>query len=159
MPKGCVRKLMPKFIGPFPIQCADHAHSNYMLELSPEMIACRINPTFHTLVLHPFEPNDNEQFPYRDAAYIYDYGAPDDNEWWVDDILAHRWVGRRIEFNVLWSLGDSMWEPLAACNKLAALDEYLQLHGVAEWTELPRKGPKDGLRPPLGGMRKSPRQT
>jgi hypothetical protein len=159
MPKGRVRKLMPKFVGPFTVQRADHKHSNYMLELPPEMTARRINPTFHTSVLRPFEPNDNERFPHRDTTYLYDYGVPDDNEWWVDEILAHRWVGKRVEFNVLWSLGDSTWEPLSACNDLAALDEYLQLHGVKEWNELPKKHPKDGLKPAVNRTRQSPRRT
>lgn len=37
MPKGRIQKLMPKFIGPFTVQQVDHQHSNYMLELPPEM--------------------------------------------------------------------------------------------------------------------------
>jgi len=159
MPKGRVRKLMPKFIGPFTIQHADHTHSNYLLELPPEMSVRRINPTFHASVLRPFEPNDDERFPHRDVAYLYDYGVPDDNEWWVDGILAHRWMGRGIEFNILWSLGDSTWEPLSACKDLAALDEYLQLHGVKEWNELPKKQLRDGTNPPAKGARRSPRHV
>lgn len=100
MPKGRVRKLMPKFIGPFTVQQVDHQHSNYTLELPPEMADRRIHPTFHASVLHPFEPNDSEKFPHQDTTYLYDYGTPEDNEWWVDEILAHRWIGRRIEFNI-----------------------------------------------------------
>jgi len=95
--------LMPKFIGPFTVLRADHNHSNYMLDLPAEMRARRINPTFHASLLRPFEPNDNERFPHRDTSFLYDYGTPEDNEWWVDEILAHRWIGKRIEFNVLWS--------------------------------------------------------
>jgi hypothetical protein len=158
MPKGRVRKLMPKFIGPFTVQRADHDHSNYSLELSPEMVARRINPTFHASVLRPFEPNDNERFPHRDASYFYDFGIPEDTEWWVDEIMAHRWTGRRIEFNVRWSLGDSTWEPLSACNELMALDDYLRLHGVKEWDELPRKQPREGLMA-VTKPRRSPRQA
>ena len=90
VPKGQVQKLMPKFIGPFMVQRADHKHSNYMLELPPEMTARQINSTFHVLVLHPFEPNDDERFPHHNVTYVYDYGIPDGNEWWVDEILAHR---------------------------------------------------------------------
>ena len=148
--------MMPKFIGPFMVQHADHKHSNYMLELPPEMTARRINSTFHVSVLRPFKPNDDERFPHRNATYVYDYGTPDDNKWWVDKILAHRWVGKGIEFNILWSLGDATWEPLSACEELAALDEYLQLHRVVEWNELPRKHPKDGVKPPAKGTRRSP---
>ena len=159
MPKGRVRKLMPKFIGPFMILRADHRHSNYMLELPMEMLERRINPTFHSSLLRPFEPNDDKRFPHRDVSFAYDYGTPNDDEWWVDEILAHRWVGKRVEFNVLWSLGDSTWEPLSACNELAALDDYLQLLGVEEWKDLPKRRPKDGLRPLVTGTRRSPRRV
>ena len=159
MPKGRVRKLMPKFVGPFVILRADHYHSNYTLDLPIEMLERRINPTFHSSLLRPFEPNDDERFPHRDTSFLYDYGTPEDNEWWVDEITAHRWVGKKVEFNVLWSLGDSTWEPLSACNELAALDDYLQLHGVKEWEALPKKRPKDGLKPPVEGTRRSPRKV
>ena len=81
-------------------------------------------------MLHLFELNDSEKFPHQDTTYLYDYGTPEDNEWWVNEILAHRWIRRRIEFNIRWSLGDSTWGPLSACEELVALDEYLQLHGV-----------------------------
>ena len=40
MLKGHVWKLMPKFTRPFVVQQADQDHSNYMLELPPEMVAC-----------------------------------------------------------------------------------------------------------------------
>jgi hypothetical protein len=36
-------------------------------------------------------------------------------------------------------LGDVMWEPLVSCKELAALDEYLELHGVKQPPNLPRK--------------------
>lgn len=119
----------------------------------------RIHPTFHALVLHLFELNDSEKFPHQDTTYLYDYGTPEDNEWWVNEILAHRWIRRRIEFNIRWSLGDSTWGPLSACEELVALDEYLQLHGVKEWNELSRKHPKDGLRPTARRTRRSPHQA
>ena len=51
MPKGRAQKLMPKFIGPFTVLRMDHNHSNYVLELPPEMSARRINPTFHASML------------------------------------------------------------------------------------------------------------
>ena len=58
----------------------------------------------------------------------------------MDDIIGHRWVGlKQIEYQVRWSLGDTTWEPHANCNKLAALDRYLELHGVATYTKLPRR--------------------
>ena len=61
-------------------------------------------------------------------------------EWFVDEILAHCWVGQAdLEFQVHWTLGDVMWEPLASCKELMALDEYLELRG-AKWPhDLPCK--------------------
>ena len=42
--------------------------------------------------------------------------------------IAHHWVGQAdLEFQVHWTLGDMMWEPLASCKELAALDKYLEL--------------------------------
>jgi hypothetical protein len=43
-----------------------------------------------------------------------------------------------VEFLVKWNLGDSTWEPLGNCSKLAALDNYLMLMDVKDWKELPK---------------------
>jgi hypothetical protein len=52
--------------------------------------------------------------------------------------MAHRWKGHEIEFEVKWSLGNTTWEPLANCNKLAAIDTYLALMGARDWQDLSR---------------------
>ena len=67
------------------------------------------------------------------------YGTPEDEEWFVDAIIGHAWKGRKIEFNIQWSLGDTTWEPYEHCKDLAALDDYLKLYGVADWCSLPRR--------------------
>lgn len=97
-------------------------------------------------LLRPHEPSDSAIFPGRDAQKFYDFGAPDDQEWLVDEIVGHRWKGRNIEFLVHWSLGDHTWEPLAHCDELQALDEYLSLMGATDWKELPRKTSTTGRR-------------
>ena len=61
-------------------------------------------------------------FPDRVHAEPYDFRAPDDSEWFVDEILGHRWKGKWLELQVHWSLGDTTWKPLTACKDLAALD-------------------------------------
>ena len=66
-------------------------------------------------------------------------GVDDEAEWTVDEIIAHRWVGKKIEFHVRWTLGDTTWEPYAHCKDLSALDEYLALQGVRDYRTLPRK--------------------
>ena len=56
-------------------------------------------------------------------------GNPDDAEWLINKITAHRWMGNTIEFLVN-CLGNSTWEPHVHCKDLDALDEYLELHGA-----------------------------
>ena len=73
------------------------------------------------------------RFPCRDTATCYDFGTTDEPEWFVNEILAHRWVDQaHLEFQVCWMLGDITWEPLAKCKELEALDEYLELCRV-QW--------------------------
>ncbi|KAG6887014.1 hypothetical protein C0995_002395 [Termitomyces sp. Mi166 len=70
-------------------------------------------------------------FPNRAMPGPYDFSAADDQEWFVDDLLGHRWNKQgHLEFEVRWSLGDTTWEPLASCKDLAALDRYLVLQGM-----------------------------
>ena len=90
-------------------------------------------------LLRPHHANDDALFPNRKKAEPYDFGAPEGAEWYVDEIVGHRWVGRNIEFLVKWNLGDSTWEPLANCDELEALDNYLMLMDVKEWQDLPKR--------------------
>ena len=69
----------------------------------------------------------------------YDFSAPDDQEWLVEEILAHKWDKNNLLFHVRWNMGDTTWEPLQACHELQALDNYLQLIGVNDVSHLPRK--------------------
>ena len=57
----------------------------------------------------------------------------------MDEIIAHCWTGKKIEFHVRWTLGDTTWEPYAHCKDLSALDEYLALQGARDYRALPRK--------------------
>ena len=138
MPKGRVRKLLPKFIGPFPITRVDKHTSNYQLELPSEMKSRHIRNRFHADRLRPCLENDDTLFPGREAKYYYDYGIPEDEEWYVDAIVGHAWQGKKVRFNVQWSLGDTTWEPYEHCKDLAALDDYLALHNVSDWRKLAR---------------------
>ncbi len=84
-------------------------------------------------------------FPNRDQPEPYDFGAPDDTEWFVDEVIGHRWIGRSLELHIRWSLGDTTWEPLANCNELAALDRYLEIMGV----KFPRQLSKRAMSTPI----------
>jgi hypothetical protein len=78
-------------------------------------------------------------FPNRTSIDAYDFGAPDDAQWLVDEITGHRWRGKKLELQVRWNQGDTTWEPIASCDELEALDRYLALMGVADWQQLSRK--------------------
>jgi hypothetical protein len=72
---------------------------------------------------------------------LYDFGDAEDEEWLVDDIVAHRWEGTKVSFLVQWNLGDMTWELYTKCKDLEALDRYLELLGIddEDWKMLPRK--------------------
>ena len=113
--------------------------SNYELELSEELVARRIHPRFHVSLLRRHEPNDDAIFPSRESKHFYDFGMPDDDEWLVDEIIGHRFVGKSIEFDVRWTAGDHTWEPFTNVKELEALDHYFALMGVTWWQSLARK--------------------
>ena len=124
LPKGRAKKLLPKFIGPYKVIEMHTAASMVTLELPPKLTAQQVHPTFHASLLRAHVPNDNIRFPRRDMKAYYNFGAADEPEWFVDEILAHHWVDSMgLEFQVHWTLGDVTWEPLASCRELAALDE------------------------------------
>ena len=118
---------MPKFIGPYKILKAMNESSNMMLELPQEFKDRKINPTFHTNLVRPYIKNNDILFPKRDTKVFYDFGNDEDQEWLVEEILAHKWTNNNLEFQVKWMLGDITWEPLSSCKDLEALDVYLEL--------------------------------
>ena len=139
--KGRARKLIPKFIGPYKVQVAHPETSTYTLELPEDLRKRKLNPTFHVSLLRRHEPNDDVLFLHRDSRAYYDVGAPEEQEWFVEQIVGHRWVGNKLELRVRWAHDDESWESYAECSKLSALDEYLTLRGVKHWRSLP-KDPK-----------------
>jgi hypothetical protein len=139
MPKGHASKLVPKYIGPYRVTKATPSTSNYDLELPPELVRRRVHLRFHINRLKPHHPNDDALFPNQQSPDPYNFGAPGDAEWYIDEIIGHRWKGRNIEFLVKWNQGDSTWEPLNNCNELVAMDEYLTLMGVQDWPTLPKR--------------------
>ena len=140
LPKGRAKKLLPKFIGPYKVVEVHTAASTVTLELPPKLTARQEHPMFHMSLLRAHIPNNNVRFPHCDMKACYDFGAADEPEWFVDETLAHRWVDSMgLELQVHWTLGNVMWEPLALCKELAALDEYLELHRVKRPRDLPCK--------------------
>jgi len=138
LPKARARKLMPKFIGPYEILSCKKENSQYTLALPDELLKRRIHPTFHAKLLRPAILNDDARFPNREATFFYDFGDDPEREWLVDSLVDHKFTGNSIQFDVLWETGEITREPLKNCKELAALDRYLELHGVSRWQDLPR---------------------
>ena len=70
---------------------------------------------------------------------FYDFSQDDEQEWLIEEITSHRWLNsKELELEVRWTLGDTTWEPLAACKDLEALDLYLELWGIAHPCDLPK---------------------
>ncbi len=140
LPKGRASKLLPKYIGPYKVIQAFPESSNYLLELPASLKARNIHPKFHASKLRPHTPNDALLFPNRAPVDPYDWGTPDDAEWVVDEITAHRWNGKHLQLQVRWNLGDTTWEPRSHCEELEALERYLELMNVRRCEDLPRRG-------------------
>ena len=49
------------------------------------------------------------------------------------------YISPMAELEVRGMLGDTTWEPLAACKDLEALDLYLELQGIAHPRNLPKR--------------------
>ena len=128
--RGWARKLMHRFLGLYRVLKAMNDSSNMTIELPPELKDRRISPTFHTNLVQPYVKNNNILFPKREAKLYYDFGNNDEQEWFVDEILAHKWTNNNLELQVKWMLGDVTCEPIDSCKKLEALDTYLELRGV-----------------------------
>jgi len=89
LPKGRARKLCPKFVGPYKVITAHPEVSNYTLELPTALQARGIISTFHISLLRPYHASSDALFPNRLQPEPYDFGAPDNQEWFVDDIIGH----------------------------------------------------------------------
>ena len=90
-------------------------------------------------LVRKFVANNDELFPKRDVKSFYDFGQDDKQERLIKEITSHRWPNlKELKLEVRWMLGDTTWEPLAACKDLEALDLYLELWGVAHPRDLPK---------------------
>ncbi|KAE8237293.1 hypothetical protein A4X13_0g8842 [Tilletia indica] len=145
LPAGRASKLLPRFLGPYKIAKCFPEQDAFTLELPEELAKRRIHPTFHSSLLKPHVPNDDKLFPGRDPKAFYDFGLDEETEWIVDDVLSHRWLSSKLSLLVLWSTGEQTWEPIENCSELAALDRYLELHGVSEPSLLPQKASSSRL--------------
>jgi len=139
LPKGRAHKLCPKFVGPWKVLRAWPDTSTYELDLPTALRERRINPIFHISLLRLYNASNDMLFPNRIQPEPYDFGAEDDQEWFVDEIIGHRWDGHELDLEVRWSQGDTTWEPLSNCRDLATLNRYMELQGVRHPAQLARR--------------------
>ena len=134
LPKGRAKKLCPKYVGLYKIAKAEPANSTYTLELPMPLQKHRIVLKFHISLLRPYIVSSDAMFPNILHPKPYDFGAPDDQEWFVDEITGHQWKKgsklQNLKLEVWWSLGNTTWELYESCKDLEALNRYLEVHGV-----------------------------
>ncbi|KNZ71299.1 hypothetical protein J132_00061, partial [Termitomyces sp. J132] len=99
----------------------------------------RIHPKLHVSLLCPYKASNDVLFPNRAMPEPYNFGASDNQEWFIDDLVGHCWDGKNLEFEVCWSLGDITWESLMTYKDLVALDRYLELQGMQCPAQLARR--------------------
>ena len=100
---------------------------NITIELPQELKDRRISLTFPTNLVQPYVKNNDSLFPKWDTNTCYDFGNNDGQEWFIDEILAHKWANDDLELQVKWTLGNVTWEPISSRKDLEALDKYLEL--------------------------------
>jgi hypothetical protein len=110
LPKQRARKLAPKYIGPYKVTEAYPEMSDYVLELTPELVARRIHPRFHVSLLRAHEPNDDALFPSRESNFL--------------KVLFFSWL----LLNAVFFLGDAMttfqYPPWSSpCSELKSLEK------------------------------------
>jgi hypothetical protein len=100
LPKGRATKLLLKYVSPFKVLDVQLSTSNYKIELLAQLRARHLHDCFHWSKLCPYHVNDDALFPYQEVHMLYDFGIPDDQEWLVDEIIAHKWDKNKLMFQV-----------------------------------------------------------
>jgi hypothetical protein len=80
---------VPRYIGPYHVTEAHNKASTVTLKLPDDLKNQRVSPTFHTNLMRQYFANNDDLFPKREAKSFYDFGATADEEWLVDEIIAH----------------------------------------------------------------------
>ena len=71
--------------------------SKITIELPQELKDRRISPTFHTNLVQPYVKNNDVLFPKQEAKTYYNFGNNDEQEWFVKEILDHKWTNSDLE--------------------------------------------------------------
>jgi hypothetical protein len=137
LPKGKTRKLVPKYIGPYKVLKVLVPGTSYRLELPDELKARGVHNAFHASLLRVYVANCDTRFPGRQLEQLAAFGMADE-QWEVDRIKSHIGEGDESTFELIWTNGDSTWEPYNRVKGLEALVEYLEAMGVTSVNKLPK---------------------
>ena len=110
-------KLLPRWIGPFPITEVHPDTDNYRLQLPPRY--SKLHDKFHVSLLKPYRPNDDLMFPGRRLARPAAVEIPEveaDNLFLVDHIRERK-ISRngKKQYLIRWKgygPSDDSWEPI-----------------------------------------------
>ncbi|KAJ3556748.1 hypothetical protein NP233_g11909 [Leucocoprinus birnbaumii] len=136
-PRGLARKLVLKFIGPYPI-IRDFGNNSYKIGLSKTLRQRGVHDVFHSSLLRIHVPNDDRLFPGRLDTQVWDFGEFE-QEWAVERIRSHSGSKRQALFEVEWKSGDVTWLPYDKIDHLTALEHYLEILGVKHVDQLTGK--------------------
>lgn len=139
LPKGRARKLLPKYVGPYPVTKVFAKESVCELRLPAELVKRRIHPRFHISLLRPYVANNDSKFPARKVSKYYDFGEPDRDEVYFASIIGHAWDGSKLRLLGTLSTGNLEWTSLEKVRHSEILREYLTLRGVDAATQLSRE--------------------
>jgi hypothetical protein len=137
--KGLAQKLNSKFIGPYRI-IQDYANGTFKIELPSELKRQGLHPAFHSSLLRPHIPKDDQLFPGCLASQLGPANQLEP-EWNVSKIITHQNLGVDAVFQVEWGSGDHTWLPYHEVVDLDALGDYFDILGISEINQLkmPRK--------------------
>jgi hypothetical protein len=86
------------------LHCVTEAHNKALmvtLELPEDLKNLHVSLTFHTNLVRWYIANNNDLFPQWEAKSFYDFGVSADEEWLVDEVIAHRQINsKELEFHV-----------------------------------------------------------
>jgi len=103
-PRGTVRKLVPKFVGPYRI-LEDYRNNSFKVELPDRLKQRGVHPVFHASLLRIHIPNDDRLFPGRLETQVADF-EEHEAEWAIDKIFSHSGQCTDSVFEIQWKSGD-----------------------------------------------------
>ena len=126
------RKLMGKWLGPFPVTRRINPVA-YELKLPPTM--ARVHPVFHVSLLKPYKaPKDASKRQRPPPPVILEDGPEHE----VEAVLAHRYVGKKLQYLIKFKGYDHVydeWLPPSQLHCDELLQEYLASPAYAHSTD------------------------